>query len=100
MIKVSVKTRNEQNKIEFISFVVASTKSKNIAYRELEEQNTNVYTTSEQVQEFYLDRDIALEKAKELSKTIKDLSEKEQELFANAIISALEIGCIVKRIEK
>lgn len=100
MIKVQVKTRNEQNKNETISFVVASTKSKNIVYKDLEDNNTCVFHTSEVVEEFYIDREIATEKAKELSATIKTLTSEEQELLTSAILSALEVGCLVKRQEK
>ena len=100
MIKVQVKVKNDENKIETISFVSASTKSKNIVYKKLEEKDICIYHTTEKVEEFYIDREVALEKAKELSATIKNLDKEEQELLTSAILGALEVGCLVKRLQE
>ena len=81
------KTNKESTK----EYVVASTKTQNILRDE--KQNSGLYVAVLSAQEFYLDRETALDFATKASEELG------VDIVDN-IINALEVGCIVKRLEK
>lgn len=97
MQKVNVKIKDAKNEVKYIDFVVASTKSKNNYYEDLENKDICVYSRTEKVQELYFDRAKATQFATELANTLDSSIAKE---LTSAIINALEVGCLVKRLEK
>lgn len=90
LIKVET-TEKKTLKNEVNEYVVASTKTQNILVNELKESGHYVDVLKET--EFYLDREVAIELGKIASDNVGiDISE--------SVIKALEIACIVKRLEK
>lgn len=83
--KTSQESKNE--------YVVASTKSQNNLVEELQDKGNYVALLS--AKEFYIDRNKALEFAKNLSSGMEN-----EDQIAKAIIGALEVSCIVKREDK
>lgn len=79
---------NKESKNEY---VVASTKTQNILRDE--KQNNGLYVAVLSAEEFYVDREKVIEFAESVSSELGiDI--------VNNIINALEVGCIIKRLEK
>lgn len=79
------------------SFIVASTKTKNILFKDLENENKIPFVNTAQVQEIFIERSDARAMAIELSSTLTTLSDDEKKLVVEKIVEALEVACIVKR---
>lgn len=90
LIKVET-TEKKTLKNEVNEYVVASTKTQNILVDELRATGHYVDVLSEK--DFYLDRETAVQISKIASEKVGiDISEN--------VIKALEVACIVKRLEK
>lgn len=92
MKKITLREFNTKTMKETTNdYIVASTKTQNILVDE--KTKNGLYVAVLSAQEFYLDRDTANEIAKIASESLGvDISEN--------VINALEIACIVKRLEK
>ena len=85
----------KEAKKETITKIVASTKSANNFYEDLENRDIIPYKQSAKVETFYIDTIVATEKAQELANSVKGLSELETAGLVEAILKALDTACLV-----
>ena len=99
LIKVNVYDTKKNQKSN-LSVVVASTKSRNNLFADLEAKDIIPFTNTADTKEFYLDRGLAKQHAEEMADSFSFLSDTEKASLTSAIVNMLEIGCLVKRLDK